>query len=220
ILWPPRLSPPSCSRISSLLTRTQALLSLHLSIIMFSSRLYLISAISIAITAVSAIPRPLGNSTAPVLPQRNATTGQRVNSTSSANNTVPVGFNTTINNVTITGTNGAQAACDRGLTQFCTSAAPAPTARAVVDVDDYFEQLDSRLIKRIGNNTAPVLPQRNATTGQRVNSTSSANNTIPVGFNTTINNVTVTGTNGAQAACDRGVTQFCTSTAPAPTSTA
>ncbi len=124
------LSSLSCSRISSLLTRTQALLSLHLSIIMFGSRLYLISAISIAITAVSAIPRPLGNSTAPVLPQRNATTGQRVNSTSSANNTVPVGFNTTINNVTITGTNGAQAACDRGLTQFCTSAAPAPTARA------------------------------------------------------------------------------------------
>ncbi len=81
---------------------------------------------------------------------------------------------------------------------------------SVVDVDDYFEQLDSRLIKRVGNNTAPVLPQRNATTGQRVNSTSSANNTAPMGLNTTIANTTITGTNGAQAACDRGVIQFCT----------
>ena len=98
---------------------------------MFGSRLYLVSAVAIAITAVSAIPRPLGNATAPVLPQRNATTGQRVNSTSSANNTAPVGLNTTINNVTITGTNGGQAACDRGLTQFCSSAAaPTVTARA------------------------------------------------------------------------------------------
>ncbi|KAI0763132.1 hypothetical protein BC629DRAFT_979722 [Irpex lacteus] len=186
--------------------------SSHIFTIMFGSRLYLVSAVAIAITAVSAIPRPLGNSTAPVLPQRNATTGQRVNSTSSANNTTPMGMNTTIHNTTITGTNGAQAACDRGITQFC---APAK-ARAVVDVDDYFEQLDSRLIKRIGNNTAPVLPQRNATTGQRVNSTSSANNTAPVGLNTTIHNTTITGTNGAQAACDRGITQFCTAAAVAP----
>ncbi len=89
---------------------------------MFGTRVYLASAVAIVITAVSAIPRPLGNSTAPVLPQRNATTGGRVNSTSSANNTMPVGMNSTINNITITGTEGAQAACDRGITQFCAPA--------------------------------------------------------------------------------------------------
>ncbi|KAI0686640.1 hypothetical protein BC835DRAFT_451052 [Cytidiella melzeri] len=141
------------------------------------SRLYLISAVVVIVTAVTAIPvNP------PVLPQRDPTTGQRVNSTSSANNTTPTGLNTTIANVTITGTEGAQAACDRGIVEFC---------------------LEKRVV-------TPTLPQRNATSGARVNSTSSANNTNPTGLNTTINNVTITGTNGAQAACDRGITQWCT----------
>ncbi|KAI0090479.1 hypothetical protein BDY19DRAFT_774178 [Irpex rosettiformis] len=174
---------------------------------MFGSRMYLLSAVFITVTAVGAIPF-IGNGTAPVIPQRNATTGQRANSTgSSANNRNRPGRNTTINNHTITGTNGAQAACDRGITQFCPV-----KIRDLSDVDDFFEELvpsDASLGKRIGNGTVPVIPQRNPLTGGRVNSTSRANNSIPVGRNVTINNVTITGTNGAQAACDRGITEFC-----------
>ena len=87
---------------------------------MIGPRVYLFSAVAIVVTTVGAIPRPfIGNSTAPVIPSRNATTGQRVNSTSSANNTIPLNRNVTINNITITGSEGAQAACDRGITQFC-----------------------------------------------------------------------------------------------------
>ena len=87
---------------------------------MIGPRVYLFSAVAIVVTTVGAIPRPfIGNGTAPVIPSRNATTGQRVNSTSSANNTIPLNRNVTINNITITGSEGAQAACDRGITQFC-----------------------------------------------------------------------------------------------------
>ena len=93
----------------------------------------------------------VGNATAPVIPSRNATTGQRVNSTSSANNTIPLNRNVTINNITITGSEGAQAACDRGLTQFCLTRRDDESESAVeakVDVDDYFEKLEERLVKR------------------------------------------------------------------------
>ncbi|KAI0703449.1 hypothetical protein BC835DRAFT_1410730 [Cytidiella melzeri] len=93
---------------------------------MFASRLYLVSALGVFITAVCANPMPAPSAN-PMLPQRNATTGQNVNSTSPTppNNN----RNATIGNSTITGTNGGQAACDRGVTQFCatTTASPTPT---------------------------------------------------------------------------------------------
>ncbi|KAI0703487.1 hypothetical protein BC835DRAFT_1303232 [Cytidiella melzeri] len=95
---------------------------------MFGSRLYLISAVAVLISVVGANPMPAPSAT-PMLPQRNATTGQNDNSTSPA--MVNNNRNTTIANTTITGTNGGQAACDRGHTQFCTttttSATPTPT---------------------------------------------------------------------------------------------
>ncbi|KAI0703450.1 hypothetical protein BC835DRAFT_1318979, partial [Cytidiella melzeri] len=93
---------------------------------MFGRYLYLISAVAVFISAVGANPVPEPSAT-PMLPQRNATTGQNVNSTSPTppNNN----RNATIGNSTITGTNGGQAACDRGVTQFCatTTASPTPT---------------------------------------------------------------------------------------------
>ncbi|KAI0341963.1 hypothetical protein BDW22DRAFT_1345735 [Trametopsis cervina] len=119
---------------------------------MFSARLYLLSAIAVVISAVAAIPAPAA---APVLPQRNATDGTRVGSHSSANNTAAnrPAKNVTINNHTITGTNGAQAACDRGHTEWCTAAPVVPVVpvvpvippaapvvrREAYAVDEYFD---------------------------------------------------------------------------------
>ncbi|KAI0088008.1 hypothetical protein BDY19DRAFT_994430 [Irpex rosettiformis] len=98
---------------------------------MFASRLYFVSALACIFAVVSAGPVLEARRNVTV-PQRNPTTGQRVNSSSSANNRNPSGTNRTINNVTITGTQGGQAACDRGVSQWC-------IREDTVDVDEFFE---------------------------------------------------------------------------------
>ncbi|KAI0812750.1 hypothetical protein BC629DRAFT_962257 [Irpex lacteus] len=122
--------PPTASQgaLSTVLSHSLTL-SPHLTT-MFGSRIYLVSALACIVSMVSAGPVLEARRNVTV-PQRNSTTGARVNSTSSANNT-RTGLNVTINNQTITGTNGGQAACDRGVSQWC-------TREDVVKVDDHFE---------------------------------------------------------------------------------